>query len=79
MSYTDGSKKYSQTLINDEQNFISFRIESVSPAGNYNGTISYSVNDTGDTLTWSLKDNTSFDKGMVLAKTNASFPSVKCD
>ena len=41
--------------------------------------MSYSMNDTGDTLTWSLDDSLSFDKGMWFIKSNVPFPNVTCD
>jgi len=77
--HLDNKNKYSQTLIEDQPNFISFRIESVSLEDNYSGVMSYSINDTGDTLTWSLEDNLSFDKGMWFVKSNAPFPNIICD
>tara|TARA_Y100000816_G_scaffold289716_1_gene276744 strand:+ start:1136 stop:1624 length:489 start_codon:yes stop_codon:yes gene_type:complete len=72
--YFEG-EKYTQELLADEPNFISFKLES----GNYTGIMSYSMNDNGDTLTWSLDDSLSFDKGMWFIKSNVPFPNVTCD
>ena len=44
--YFEG-EKYTKKLLADEPNLISFKLESDS----YNGIISYTNNDTGDTLT----------------------------
>ncbi len=72
--YFEG-EKYTQELLADEDDFISFKLES----GSYIGIMSYSMNDTGDTLTFSLDDNLSFDKGMWFTKSNVPFPNVTCD
>ena len=72
--YFEG-EKYTKKLLADEPNLISFKLES----GSYNGIISYTVNDTGDTLTYLLEDNGSFDKGMWLRKSSDPFPNITCE
>ena len=68
-------EKYNKKLLSDEPNSISFKLES----GSYNGIISYTMNDTGDTLTYLLEDNASYDKGMLLTKTSDPFPNTTCE
>lgn len=68
-------EKYTKKLLLDEPNLISFKLES----GSYNGIISYTMNDTGDTLTYLLEDNVSYDKGMMLTKTSDPFPNITCE
>ena len=72
--YFEG-EKYTKKLLADEPNLISFKLES----GSYNGIISYTINDTGDTLTYLLEDNGSFDKGMWLRKSSDPFPNITCE
>ena len=72
--YFEG-EKYTKKLLADEPNLISFKLES----GSYNGIISYTMNDTGDTLTYLLEDNGSFDKGMWLRKSSDPFPNITCE
>lgn len=72
--YFEG-EKYTKKLLADEPNLISFKLESDS----YNGIISYTINDTGDTLTYLLEDNGSFDKGMWLRKSSDPFPNITCE
>ena len=68
----EGSR-FNQTIIRNEANFVSWKLDYIEGTGN-NGIISYSVNATGNKLTYISTYGDEF----VYTKVNDTFPGTDC-
>ena len=66
--------QYTQTLLRDEANFISYQIEYIGESSQPDGTFTMSVNSIGTKLTIKATNNTSF----IFTKVTDSFPGTDC-
>ena len=66
--------QYTQTLLRDEANFISYQIEYIGESSEPDGTFTMSVNSIGTKLTIKATNNTSF----IFTKVTDSFPGTDC-
>ena len=65
--------QFNQTIIRNEANFVSWKLDYIEGTGN-NGTLSYSVNTTGNKLTY----NSTYGDEFVYTKVNDTFPGTDC-
>ena len=68
----EGSR-FNQTIIRNEANFVSWNLDYIEGTGR-NGTLSYSVNATGNKLTY----NNTYGEDYVYTKVNDTFPGTDC-
>ena len=66
--------QYTQTLLTNEANFLSYQIEYIGESSLPDGTYTMSVNSTGTKLTVKPTNNNSF----VFTKVTDSFPGTDC-
>ena len=66
--------QYTQTLLRNEANFLSYQVEYIGESSIPDGTFTLSVNSTGTKLTVKSTTNTSF----VFTKVTDSFPGTDC-
>ena len=70
--WEEGSQ-FNQTIIRNEANFVSWKLDYIEGTGN-SGTLSYSVNATGNKLTY----NNTYGEDYVYTKVNDTFPGTDC-
>ncbi len=68
----EGSR-FNQTIIRNEANFVSWNLNYIEGTGR-TGTLSYSVNATGNKLTY----NNTYGEDYVYTKVNDTFPGTDC-
>ena len=66
--------QYTQTVLRNEANFISYQIEYIGESSQPDGTFTMSVNSTGTKLTVKPTNNTEF----IFTKVTDSFPGTDC-
>tara|TARA_A100001015_G_scaffold123589_1_gene136965 strand:- start:819 stop:1262 length:444 start_codon:yes stop_codon:yes gene_type:complete len=66
--------QYTQTLLRNESNFISYQIEFIGESSQPDGTFTMSVNSIGTKLTVTTTNNTDF----IFTKVTDSFPGTDC-
>ena len=65
--------RFNQTIIRNEANFVSWKLDYIEGNGR-TGTLSYSVNATGNKLTY----NNTYGEDYVYTKVNDTFPGTDC-
>ena len=65
--------RFNQTIIRNEANFVSWKLDYIEGTGR-TGTLSYSVNATGNKLTY----NNTYGEDYVYTKVNDTFPGTDC-
>ena len=65
--------RFNQTIIRNEANFVSWKLDYIEGTGR-TGTLSYSVNATGNKLTY----NNTYGVDYVYTKVNDTFPGTDC-
>ena len=68
-----GEAQFNQTIIRNEANFVSWKLDYIEGTGR-TGTLSYSVNATGNKLTY----NNTYGEDYVYTKVNDTFPGTDC-
>ena len=66
--------QYTQTLLRNEANFISYQIEYIGESSQPDGTFTMSVNSIGTKLTVTTTNNTDY----IFTKVTDSFPGTDC-
>ena len=66
--------QFNQTILRNEANFVSWNLQYIGSSGNDDGTLSYSVDASGNKLTVTYPG----DGGFTYTKVNDTFPGTDC-
>ena len=66
--------QFNQTILRNEANFVSWNLQYIGSSGNDDGTLSYSVDASGNKLTITYPGN----GGFTYTKVNDTFPGTDC-